>query len=358
MFKYNQKITELNALVDKYYTGEFDSDEMANWLAYGYINGMNDRYSDYIPVEEAEESMDSTFYGYNIGLGIQASKHPETGNIYVYAVHQDSPAEIAGIISGDEITALDEHSVSEIGYNEALNYIKGVKPGATISVTVLRNGETLVLEVELARFVSQSVFYKMVGDKGYIQITTFNEQTVDQFKTAVDDVVSQGASAIVFDLRGNGGGTLTSVHHMVDYLVPEGLVVKVDYKVDSNDETYMSDAHEIDLPMVVLTDGNTASASELFTQTLIDYGKAITVGRNTFGKGVVQRTFTLSDGSLFRFTVAKYYTASGICVDGVGIAPTIAVELEPGDAEYRFIDGIEADKDFIAACEYLDGQLS
>ena len=132
----------------------------------------------------------------------------------------------------------------------------------------------------------------------------------------------------------------------------------VDYKDDSYDQTYLSDDKEIDLPMIVLTDENTASASELFTQSLIDYGKAVSVGRKTFGKGVVQRTFTLSDQSLIRITVAKYYTNSGKCVDGDGIEPTVPVEWEQNELSYRLVNGIEVDKDFLAAVEYLDSQLS
>ena len=358
LYVYNSKMLEINALVDKYYMGELDDSYMNDCVSYGYLMGLDDRYAAYIPSEEAEESMNSSFLGYNMGIGVIITQHPDTGNAYIYEVDSDGPADKAGILPGDEITAVDGYTVAEKGYAEVINYIKTQPQGQKLSVSVLRNGESLSFELELSQYSAQSVYYRMIDGKGYVYINTFNDKTVEQFKTAVDDLTAQGAEGLIFDLRGNGGGSLTSVYHIVDYLVPQGEIIRVDYKEDSLDEVYNSDAHEVDIPMVVLTDKNTASASELFTQSLIDCGKAVTVGQNTYGKGVVQRTFTLSDGSLVRFTVAKYYTASGTCVDGVGIAPDIPTEWTEDELRYRIVNGIEADKDFIAACQYLDGQLS
>lgn len=178
--------------------------------------------------------------------------------------------------------------------------------------------------------------------------------SVDQFKTAVDEMINAGARSLVFDLRGNGGGTITSVRAMLDYLLPEGLIIKVEYKDENRNEVYMSDKSEIDIPMAVLTDGNTASASELFAQSLRDYGKAVIVGRQTYGKGVVQRTFTLSDGSLVVFTIARYYTKSGYCPEEQGVKPDVEISWTEDELKYRLINGIEKDKEYIAACEYLD----
>lgn len=358
LYTYNSKMLEINALVDKYYIGELDDSYMNDCVSYGYLMGLNDRYAAYISSEEAEESMNSVFLGYNTGIGVTITQHPDTGNIYVLEVDSDGPADRAGVLPGDEITAVDGYTVEETGYTEIINYIKTQPQGQKTSVSVLRKGESLSFEIELSQYVAQSVYYRMIDGKGYVYISAFNDKTVEQFEKAIDDLTAQGAEGLIFDLRGNGGGALTSVYHIVDYLVPEGEIIRVNYKDESMDEVYISDAHEVDIPMVVLTDQNTASASELFTQSLIDYGKAVTVGQNTYGKGVVQRTFTLSDGSLVRFTIAKYYTAGGICVDGVGIAPDIPTEWTEDELRYRLVNGIEADKDFITACQYLDGQLS
>lgn len=357
LFQYNQKMLEINELVQEYYIGEIDDSYMKDGLSYGYTWGLNDKYAAYVPKEEAEESMNN-LYGLNTGMGVQVAWHPDNNYIFVSDVHKDSPADNAGIKSRDQIVKLDEYSVNEIGYENALAYIKTIPAGEKITAVILRDGEELTVEVTLTQYVAQSVFYEKIGDYGYIQITAFNDMTVDQFVEAVDDLVEQNVSSLIFDLRGNGGGTLMSVYHMVDYLVPEGLIIRVDYKGEAYDETYLSDEHEINVPMVVLTDENTASASELFTQSLIDFNKAVSIGRNTYGKGVVQRTFTLSDGSLVRFTVAKYYTANGTCLDGIGVAPEVSVEWTEEELKYRLVIDIEDDKDFKAAVNYLNGQLS
>lgn len=356
-FAYNQKLIEINSLVEKYYIGEYDGKMISDGVSYGFLVGLEDKYAGYITAEDAQENMDSLL-GYNSGMGVQVTRHPDTGYVYILAVHKDSPAENAGIQPKDQIIQLDDKKVLETGYVAAIDYIKTVPNGQIIKTIVLRDGKELTLDVQLMQFESQTIFSQKVGNKGYIQISSFNDKTVEQFKQAVDYFVAEKVDGLVFDVRGNSGGTLSSVYHMVDYLVPEGLVVRVDYKDDSYDQTYLSDDKEIDLPMIVLTDENTASASELFTQSLIDYGKAVSVGRKTFGKGVVQRTFTLSDQSLIRITVAKYYTNSGKCVDGDGIEPTVPVEWEQNELSYRLVNGIEVDKDFLAAVEYLDSQLS
>ncbi len=351
------KLIEINDIVESFYTGEIDREAMKDSLAYGYISSLNDKYAGYISKEEAEASLNS-LKGYNTGIGVQVSKHPNTKNIYVSDVHRDSPAEKAGIKKGDQIVAIDGISVEAVGYLEVVNYIPTVPLGNTIKVIVLRNGDELILEVTLAVFATQSVFYEKIDDIGYIYITAFNDRTFEQFKSAIDNLLADNTQALVFDLRGNGGGTLTSVCKMVDYIVPEGVITNIDYKIDAWDETYTSDSNEINVPMAILTDESTASASELFAQSLIDYGKAVTIGRKTYGKGVVQSTYSLSDGSLVRFTVAKYYTKNGICVDGIGVSPSIPVEWSNEELNYRIVNGIEADKDYLAAVEYLSNQLS
>ncbi len=357
LYKYNQKMLEVKALVDEYYTGEIDEEYLAQCLSMGYVAGLNDRYADYITPEEAEESMNS-LYGLNTGIGVQVTAHPDNKTVLILDVHADSPAEKAGLMSRDEMVSLDGQSVADLGYSGALSYISSVPMGNFITIGVQRGEKLLEFKVELTQYIAQTVFAKSIDGIAYIQITGFNDKTVDQFIIAVDSAVENGALGIVFDLRGNGGGTLLSVYHMLDYLLPKGLLIEVKYKNPSNSQVYYSDEDEIDLPMAVLTDENTASASELFSQSLKDYKKAVTIGRNTYGKGVVQRTFELSDGSLVRFTVAKYYTANGSCLDGIGVEPDIPVEWTDEELTYRLINGIEVDKDFLAAKSYILSQLS
>lgn len=349
----NSKNSEILELVEKYYIGDVDDKQMADSLAAGAVAGLGDKYASYVTAEDSQNRLDSLL-GYNTGIGVQVSVHPVRATMIVLEVHNDGPAKESGIKAFDEITAVDDKIVTEVGYLEALNYIKTRKLGTVIDITVNRDGEEIVIPVELKQHNSQSVFYKKINDYGYIQITSFNEMTIEQFKSAVNEMVEAKAKALIFDLRGNGGGTVTSVCAMLDYLLPEGLVIKVDYKDKNRNEVYMSDKSEVDLPMVVLTDGNTASASELFTQSLRDYKKATVIGRKTFGKGVVQRTFTLSDGSLVVFTVARYYTKSGYCPEENGIVPDKEIIWTEEELKYRLINGIEKDKEFIAAIKHLD----
>ena len=353
----DDKLKEIKNLVDKYYVGEVDSDIMAHSICAGYVAGLNDRYAGYITPENAAESLNS-LYGVNSGMGIQISMHPDNKTMLVLEVHNDSPAMEAGIVRGDEVIAVDEKDVAEFGYNETLAYIKTIPNGTSVKVKAIRDGEQIEFDVTLRQYINQSVFYRMIDGKGYIQITGFNDQSPEQFKKAVDSLTEEGATALIIDLRGNGGGTLNAAYKILDYCIPEGLAIKVKYKNDNMNEVYMSDATEVNLPIVCLTDENTASASELFSQGLKDYNKAITVGRLTYGKGVVQRTFTLSDGSLVRFTVGQYFTENGVCLDGIGVKPDVPVVLTEEEAKYRLLNGIEKDKDFLAAVDYLNGQLS
>lgn len=350
---YTAKLNEIQALVDEYYIGDVDQKLLIDGLSAGYVMGLGDAYSNYVTAEDAEESFNS-FYGVNTGMGVQVSMHPDSKGIFVLDVHSGSPAETSGLTRGDTIIKIDGYTVSEIGYNNALLYIKYKPIGSTIHLIVERKGETVEFDGVLEHYTSQTVFSRLLGDIGYIQITGFNDASVEQFSDAVSGLLKDGAKALIFDLRGNGGGTLNSAYQMVDILVPEGLIVRVEYKDSDNNQIYYSDSNEIDLPMVVLTDDNTASASELFAQALKDHKKAITVGRKTYGKAVVQRTFTLSDNSLVKFTVAKYYTANGTCLDGVGVIPDIPIEWEQDELTYRLVNGIEVDKEFLAAVQYLD----
>jgi carboxyl-terminal processing protease len=354
---YASKLREIEALVDKYYVGDVDSITMADYISAGYVSGLEDKYAGYITALDAEENMNSLI-GINTGMGILISQHPDTLNMFVLNVHDKSPAMEAGIKSGDQVVEVDGNVVATYGYTETLQYIKTQPIGTVVGVKLLRNGQTLDVNVTLKSFINQSVFYEVLGDYGFIHITEFNDNSIEQFRNAVDVMLASNVKGLIFDLRGNGGGTLTSVYHMLDYLIPEGLAVRVEYKDKNQKEVYMSDEREVNLPMVVLTDGNTASASELFTQGLKDYGKAVSIGRLTYGKGVVQRTFTLSDGSLVRFTVGKYYTANGTCLDGIGVIPDIKIELSEEETAYRLVNGLEKDRDYLAAVEYLDGQPS
>lgn len=346
------KLHQLDFIVDKFYYGDVDEDAVNNAVLSGYVSALGDKFARYYTFEEAEKREDS-LNGVAKGIGLIVMKEQDTENIYVKHVYDKCPAASAGIKAGDQITAIDGTAVKEIGYTEAVeSIIRNI--GDTVNLTILRDGETSDISVEYSEFVSQSVFYEMLAsDVGYIKITSFNAETVPQFENAVNMLSSEGAKGLVFDLRGNPGGTVESVAEIVDFLVPEGTVMTVKYANGEEKIMAKSDKSEVDLPMVVLTDGASASASELFTASIKDFKKGISVGEKTFGKGVMQKTYSLTDGSNVSITVAEFFPHSGKSFNNIGIEPDIEVVLNEEQQKYFFKLPLSQDPVVIAAEEYL-----
>ena len=223
--------------------------------------------------------------------------------------------------------------------------LKG-EEGTTVNVTMYRPSEDTYIDFTVERAVVNvpTVTYKMLENNiGYIQVTEFDEVTVEQFSAAIDDLESQGMEKVIFDLRDNGGGLLTSVCSMLDRILPEELLVYTIDKDGNREEEWAQNPDQIDLPMVVLVNGNTASASEIFAGTLKDYDKAEIIGTTTFGKGIVQTIIPLNDGSALKLTTSEYYTPAGICIHGKGIEPDLTVEY---DAEAEEDNQLQAAMDF------------
>ncbi len=331
------KYYEIKSLIDDYFVEEISDGELADGMALGAIYSLDDRYSAYFTAEEYSKVLDNN-EGLGAGIGVDVTKHPDTGNIYVINVYNGSPAEAAGFKSGDSIVSVDGKNVADLGFDSAVALIGG-KEGTVCKIGVLRDGEETVLEPVRGRYVMTSVYYHMIDTVGYIQITDFNTATVAQFKDAVSDVTDKGATALIFDVRQNSGGTLDSVEKILDIILPEGDVVSATYKNGNKKVLFSSDKNEIDLPMTVLCDKKTASAAELFAAAIRDFGKGKLVGETTYGKGVMQRTFGLSDGSAVRLTVAYFNPPSGINFNGEGLAPDVSVELtDDQDKYYYFLD--------------------
>ena len=202
--------------------------------------------------------------------------------------------------------------------------------------------------------MSQTVFYRLLENGlGYVEITSFNGETPSQFKSAVNDLVEKGATALIFDVRGNGGGTVDSVTEMVDFLCPEGTVMTAKYGDGTVETVATSDASEIDLPMVVLTDEATASAAELFTASIMEFGKGVSVGAKTYGKGVMQGTYYLSDGSSVVITIAEFFVHNDVSFNEKGIEPEVSVTLTEEQRIYRYIRPLTEDPVLIAAIAKL-----
>ena len=328
------KYYEIKSLIDDYFVEEISDGELADGMALGAIYSLDDRYSAYFTAEEYSKVLDNN-EGLGAGIGVDVTKHPDTGNIYVINVYNGSPAEAAGFKSGDSIVSVDGKNVADLGFDSAVALIGG-KEGTVCKIGVLRDGEETVLEPVRGRYVMTSVYYHMIDTVGYIRITDFNTATVAQFKDAVSDVTDKGATALIFDVRQNSGGTLDSVEKILDIILPEGDVVSATYKNGNKKVLFSSDKNEIDLPMTVLCNEKTASAAELFAAAIRDFGKGKLVGETTYGKGVMQRTFGLSDGSAVRLTIAYFNPPSGINFNGEGLTPDVSVELTDDQSKYYY----------------------
>jgi carboxyl-terminal processing protease len=259
-----------------------------------------------------------------------------------------SPAETAGVKAGDKITAVNGVLVSEVGYNAAVNMVAG-ENGTPVTLKVERDGTEQDITVIRGDYTAYTVIHSLMeenGEKiGYVKIIQFDSITVTQFKNAVEELKASGCEKFIFDLRGNPGGELNSVVAMLDYLLPKGPIVHI-LDADKNEtQVYESDANEVTGEMIVLADGNTASAGELFTSAIRDFGEAgllevTIVGETTYGKGIMQTTYTLLSGGAFTLTTAKLlWPDKTTCIHGDGIMPTILENaVEQGEALNRAIE--------------------
>ncbi len=321
------KIAEIDGIVRANYVdeAEIDKEALFDAMSRGYIAGLNDKYAAYFTPEELKKEQQDD-EGILVGIGI-AAKQDESGYIQVSDVYDGSPAKEAGLQKGDLIVKVDDQDVAVVGYSAAVDMVSG-EAGTKVKITYRRDGADKDLELTRKQVEIPSVSYRMIENNGYIKITTFNAATVKQFETAVDSCIEQGAKGLIFDLRNNGGGTLDSVKQMLDKLISTGVTA---YQRGQDGEKKVlceaTDAGEVDLPMVTLTNGNTASAAELFVSALKDYDKAKSVGTTTFGKGIMQDMYTLSDGSAVKITTAYFDPPKSENFHGVGIKPDYPVSL-------------------------------
>lgn len=347
------KLKQLDFFVENNFYGDVNETELTDSIVEGYVSGLGDRFAGYYDAESAEKRAES-LNGNGSGIGIIVAQHPDTGYIYVKNVYDDGPAAKAGLKQGDQITAVDNVSVLDIGYSQAVDSIIR-EQGQKVELTLLRKDKTFNVKVEASTFTTQTVFSKLLSSGyGYVEITSFNNETPVQFENTVNRLVQQGAKALIFDLRGNGGGTVDSVTEMVDFICPEGVIMTVRYADGTEEVIAESDKDEINLPMVVLTDGATASASELFTASVKEFGKGISIGEKTFGKGVMQTTYNLYDGSSVVFTVAEFFPHSGKTFNEVGISPDIKVSLNDEQVKRRYLLTEDDDPVILAAVNYLN----
>ena len=328
--------TVARSFLDEYYDKIDLSDRVATTdaLLNCYVAATGDRYAFYRTEEEyAEFEAELSGEGETVGIGVMVEANYQDISLKVMTVLPDSPAEAAGVKSGDYIIAVGDKVAARDGIDEMLNAMRG-EVGTSVAITLLRGDEEIVIQATRAKINERSVYYSIDENKiATIGIVEFGAKTSQQFKEAVDKAVSAGAMGIIFDLRNNPGGYLESVIDAIDYLAPDGLEI-CSYTVGQSDTTiYKSDdGHYVNLPMVVLCNEGTASAGELFTAALRDYAKASppmrvkVVGRTTYGKGIMQGSVPLYDGSVITFTMAYYNPPSGVNYNGVGVVPDVLLE--------------------------------
>ena len=324
------KLKLLEQCADEYFL--FDTPDAQTYqdnIYKGFMEALDDPYSCYYTADEYKTLMESTSGSYE-GIGVVVSQNVQTKVITVVRPFEGCPGAEAGMLPGDILVEVAGNDVSGIDVSTVGSWIKG-EGGTTVDIRVYRESEEKYYDfiVERRAIEVPTVGYEMMDDNiGYVQVTEFDEVTSDQFIAAVDDLKSQGMEGLIVDVRDNPGGLLSCVVEMLDYMLPEGTLV---YTEDKNGEgdTYTSDAeHYFDLPLAVLVNGNSASASEIFSGAIQDYGTGTIIGTQTFGKGIVQSILPFNDGSAIKVTVSRYFTPRGTCIHGEGITPDVVVELD------------------------------
>ena len=315
-------------ILDQYYYEDIDEDALVDGMYAGMVDGVGDPYTCYYSAEEYSSLMETTSGTY-YGIGAVLTQDAETNVVTILHVYSGTPAEEAGVKDGDIIVKVDDVEGNSMELSELVKHIKG-EEGTTVHLQLLREGEEdyLDFDVERRQVEIPTVEYQMLEGKiGLIQISEFSDNTPEQFDAAIKDLQGQGMEAMIVDLRNNPGGVLQAVCSMLDEILPEGTIVYTEDKY-GNRSDYDSDEACLDIPMAVLINENSASASEIFAGAIKDYKYGTLIGTTSFGKGIVQSIIPLEDGSAVKVTMAKYFTPNGNYIHEKGIEPDITLEYE------------------------------
>lgn len=327
--KINQKLATLQNVVSNNFLFQEDMEKVEDGIYSGMMAGLGDPYTVYYNKKDFKALTESTSGKYS-GIGAVVTKDPSTGIVTLMRVFDHSPAKEAGLEDGDILYKVNDVDVTSEDLDVLVSTQVRGEEGSKLKVTVLRGEDKKEIEAEVTRRSIEvpTVAHKMLDQHvGYLSVAQFDEVTSDQFKAAIDDLNSQGMQKLVIDLRDNPGGVLSSCVDMLNYLLPKGLLVYTADKDGKGDKFYSDDAHQLDIPIAILVNGNSASASEVFAGAMKDRGRAKIVGMKTFGKGIVQTLLSLQDGSAVKITTQHYYTPSGFDLHKKGIEPDVVVEL-------------------------------
>lgn len=320
------KLDEVQTLIEQDFLDEVDSDTLSAYLFKGVAAGLQDDYAGYFSPEELQSLKEST-KGEYFGIGATLILDKDTGEIRILGVYEDSPAQKSGLQAGDILLSVDGTSLEGLTLSDTVSMIKGKEENFVLEVYRQETGENLELSMACGNVELTYVRGEMEIDRiGYIRIMEFTESAVSQFRDCVKELQAQGMEKLIVDLRGNPGGLLDSVCDILDEILPEKLLVYTEDKEGKREEYYSDEKQSLDCPVAVLVNGDSASASEIFAGAVQDWELGPVIGTQTYGKGVVQKTFPLTDGSAMKFTVSKYYTPKGQDINGNGITPDIVVE--------------------------------
>lgn len=322
-----EKVEYLEKLIDQEYLGDIDQGDLAEGIYAGLLYGLGDVYSRYYTAEEYAQETASTDGSY-VGIGVSIQKN-KNGGVQIAECYEGGSGKKAGLISGDVITAIDDTDVTDMELSEVVRLIRQ-NEGRNIVLTVQRENEEspLSITVEVTNVELPAVFSEMLDEEtGYIQITQFTGVAPQQYKEAFADLKEQGMEKLIVDLRDNPGGLLTSVCDILREILPKGRIVYTEDKYGKREEETCDGEKELDIPLAVLVNESSASASEIFAGAVQDYGIGKIVGTTTYGKGVVQELKPLNDGSAVKLTISNYYTPNGNSINKVGIKPDIEVKL-------------------------------
>lgn len=355
MQKELSKIYEVMQIVSKNYVGEADFENALDSAAAGYIAGIGDRWSYYLSEEDYQEFQADSSKNL-VGIGVNVVYDEEQDAILITNVYDNSPASKAGLRKFDYIVAVDENRISEIGYREAVDLVAGEK-NTTVELEILRNGINQTFEITRDTVAKVSVNLEMVEDDiAYIQITSFESDTANQFETAVKRATAQGAEGFIFDLRNNPGGYLTKLVECLDIILPEGTIIST-VSNTGKEEVHKSDKNYLDMPITVLINSNSYSAAEFFAAAVQEYEVGTVIGEGTSGKGYSQSPVELSDGSAIILSTNKYYTPQGNTLAQVGVTPDIIVELSVEENKKFYYLTSETDPQILTAIDEIQKQI-
>ena len=322
-----KSIKYIKTILDKYYLNDIDEDKAVEGALEGYVSSLGDPYTEYIPKDEMEDYKNNLMGNY-VGVGIYMAQNSKDNTIVVLSPIKYSPAEEAGIQPGDIIKKINGVEYTGEDMTAAANSIKG-EEGSTVTLEIQRGQEIKTFEITRKKITTNPVISeKLDNNIGYLEVTSFDEDTAENFKAKYEELKSQGITSLIIDLRNNGGGLVEQALKIADYIVPKGKDLLVTVDKDKNEKVEKSEEDVlIDMPIVVLVNENSASSSEILAGALKDLNEATIVGTTTYGKGVIQQLLTLRNGAGLKVTVEEYYTPNRTKINGVGIEPNEKVEL-------------------------------